>query len=52
MPHLYRSATPPENFNKGDVWIEIDENGQEVARYIATADSSSSSSDPDHPENI
>ena len=52
VPHLYRSATPPENFNKGDVWIETDQNGQELARYIATADSSSSSSDPDHPENI
>ena len=40
---IYRSQTRPTTFKIGDIWIELNSDGQEVARYIATANSNETS---------
>ena len=36
-PTVIRSINPPRIFKQGDIWIEIDNSGIEVARYVATS---------------
>jgi hypothetical protein len=43
VPTVFRQINKPTVFKTGDIWIEIKNDGDEAARYIATMDSSSSS---------
>ena len=43
-PKTTYSQTKPDNYKIGDVWIQLDENGKEVGRYVATSDSTGESS--------
>ena len=45
MPKVYRSTTRPLNFNIGDVWIETNAQGEELARYVATSNNRNSAND-------
>lgn len=40
-PTVFRQSEAPLMFKKGDVWLQVN-NGSEIARYIATSDSSNS----------
>ena len=46
VPTIFRQSDPPVNFKTGDLWIQVELDGsnneQEVARWIATSDSSDS----------
>lgn len=37
---VFRQKEQPVSFKTGDIWIEIDDNGNEIARYVATYNSS------------
>ena len=40
VPSVFRQAEAPQIFKKGDIWIQINNQNTEEARYIAVADSS------------
>ena len=40
MSHVYRSKDAPNSFHVNDIWIQIDDQDNEIKRYIATSDSS------------
>ena len=42
-PHVFVSPTMPQSFKKGDIWIEQNEQGQEIGRYVAISSSSTTS---------
>lgn len=40
MSHVYRSKDAPNSFHVNDIWIQIDDQDNEIKRYIAMSDSS------------
>ena len=40
-PHIVTSKTQPKDFKVGDVWNQIDDDGNIIGRYVATTSSSS-----------
>ena len=42
-PQVYTSKTQPENFKFGDIWNQVDDDGNIIGRYVATSSSSDTS---------